>query len=110
MPSYVHPIHGVSILITPTTLFQATITGTEIQRLRFFNTSGSTMTYTVYRVPTGGTPNTANTIIYQESIQDKERQLWDEKFAMNAGDSIVVTPSALGLVAFGDYLEVPTGR
>lgn len=96
--------------ITPAKLAQAAITGatttvyttpastrTMVKEIDIANTTGGALTVNVHLVPSGGAAGTANALLYGVSINANSTLQWSGVQVINAGDTIQVQGSALGL-------------
>ena len=96
--------------ITPAKLAQAAITGatttvytvpastrTMVKEIDICNTTAGALTINVHLVPSGGAARTANALLYGVSIAANTTLQWSGVQVMNAGDTIQVQASGLGL-------------
>jgi hypothetical protein len=96
--------------ITPAKLAQGAITGstttvytvpastrTMVKEIDICNTTGGALTVNVHLVPSGGSAGTSNALLYGTSINANSTLQWSGVQVMNAGDTIQVQGSALGL-------------
>lgn len=96
--------------ITPVKLAQAAITtGTTtiytvpastralVKDIDICNTTGGALTVNLHLVPSAGTAGTGNALLYGTSINANTTLQWTGVQVMNAGDTIQVQGSGLGL-------------
>lgn len=96
--------------ITPAKLAQAAITAgtttiytvpvstrTMIKEMDICNTTAGTLTLNAHLVPSGGSATTANALFYGASISANTTLQWSGVQVLNAGDTIQVQGSGLGL-------------
>jgi hypothetical protein len=70
---------------------------TYVKQLDICNTTGGTLTVDVHLVPVSGTASTANAIYYGFSVTANSVLQWKGIQIMNAGDTLQVKGSAVGL-------------
>lgn len=96
--------------ITPAKLAQAAVTAgtttiytvpaltrTMVKELDICNTTAGTLTLNVHLVPSAGSATTANALFYGASISANTTLQWSGLQVLNAGDTIQVQGSGLGL-------------
>lgn len=96
--------------ITPVKLGQAAITAAAttiyttpastramVKELDICNTTAGALTFDVYLVPSGGTAGTSNALLYGAAINANTLFQWNGVQILNAGDTIQVKASGLGL-------------
>lgn len=96
--------------ITPAKLAQAAITAgtttvytvpastrTMLKEIDICNTTAGALTVNVHLVPSAGTAGTGNALFYGTSINANSTLQWSGVQVMNAGDTIQVQGSGLGL-------------
>lgn len=96
--------------ITPAKLAQGAVTGatttvytvpastrTMVKEIDICNTTGGALTINVHLVPSAGAAGTANALLYGVSIGANTTLQWSGVQVMNAGDTIQVQGSGLGL-------------
>lgn len=96
--------------ITPAKLGQAAITGatttlytvpastrTMVKELDICNTTGGALTVNVHLVPSAGSAGTANALLYGTSISANTTLQWSGVQVLNAGDTIQIQASGVGL-------------
>lgn len=72
-------------------------TRTMVKEIDICNTTGGALTVNVHLVPSGGAAGTANALLYGTSINANSTLQWSGVQVLNAGDTIQVQGSGLGL-------------
>lgn len=98
--------------ITPVKLAQAAVTAsavtvytvpastrTMVKDIDICNTTAGALTVNVFLVPSGGSAGTGNALLYGASVTANTTLQWTGVQVMNAGDTIQVQASGLGLTA-----------
>lgn len=98
--------------ITPVKLAQAAVTAsavtvytvpastrTMVKDIDICNTTAGALTINVFLVPSGGSAGTGNALLYGASVTANTTLQWTGVQVMNAGDTIQVQASGLGLTA-----------
>lgn len=96
--------------ITPKKLGQAAITTgvttlytvpastrSFVKNLDIVNTSAGALTYRIFLVPSAGTAGTANALFYDFPINSKENIQWTGTQILDAGDTIQIQASGVGI-------------
>lgn len=83
-------LKNIAVVDSNTTLLTAT-TNTALTTMIFCNTDSVDHTITVFAVQSGGSANTASTIISELIIPAKDSYIWsaNEKFLLGANDFII---------------------
>jgi hypothetical protein len=81
----------VAVYTTPT------LTKTYVKQFDICNTTSGALTVNVHIVPVGNTVGTANAIYYVTSVPANSLLQWRGIQVMNAGDTLQVKGSAVGL-------------
>jgi hypothetical protein len=95
--------------VTPIKLGQAAITTgvttvyttpvntrTYVKDINICNTTATSLTVSVYLVPSGGTAGTGNALFYEWLLYPRDLYRWQGVQVMNVGDRIQVSASASG--------------
>ena len=79
-----------TIYTTPAT------TRTYVKDINICNTTATSLTVSVYLVPSGGTAGTGNALFYEWLLYPRDLYRWQGVQIMNEGDTIQVDASASG--------------
>lgn len=74
-----------------------TLTRTMVKDIDICNTTAGGLTFTLYLVPSGGSPSASNALFSSLAVAANTTIQWTGVQVLNAGDTIRVLGSALGL-------------
>ncbi len=88
-----------------TLLYTAPADNTVVLNLIINNLGVATATYSIYKVPSGDSPDAGNVNVNEQPILTLERHCWEEKQFMNEGDELWIVSDIVDVLFSGNVVE-----
>lgn len=75
-------------------------TRTMVKNFDLCNTNAALTTFSIYLVPSGGSPATSNALFYSQNLTGYQSLQWSGVEILNQGDQIYVQASATGMTIY----------